>query len=122
MPEGGKFADLGRRRSTSWVEHRNGQNPPLQKHTHTLTHACAKRAHTLSHMLEHIRFCFSPFCAAPSPFCPAARGVSFFLHPAKVVFGLFGGAHSSVDALVGHTRQARAPPRELVGKLVGLHE
>ena len=90
MPEGGKFADLDGVAGTSCVETIVAENPPLQKHTHTLTHAYAKRAHTLSHMLEHIRFCFSPFCAAPSPFCPAARTspVLFYTPPKLFCFGV----------------------------------
>ena len=100
--------------TTSKALVRNNSLPP-KRHTHA--HTRTRTAHTLTHMLVHTRYRFS-FLPCSFSGCRLSRLRLVLYTPPKV--WLIGVALR--HALVGDTRQARAPPKQLVGQLVGLHE
>ena len=103
------------------LKHSCGTIASLQNDTHTLTDTHTQRTvHTLTHshthMLVHTHAESVPFLAFLRRSCSKT---SVSLHPAK---SLADWSYALRHALVGDTRQARAPRKQLVGQLVGLHE
>lgn len=96
----------------------------LQNDTHTLTDTHTQRTvhthtHPHRHMLVHTHPESVPFLAFLRCWFVSMIRCVRVLHPCK---SLADWSYALRHALVGDTRQARAPPKQLVGQLVGLHE